>query len=119
MNLLASVLRTLVPLLAGWLLTVAGWLGIEADSAAVAGGVTAAVSAVYYLLFRLAEQAADRLGWAPLRVVAGVLLGWARPPQYEQSTTVPLRVRIVPEYDAEAFAKQVATVVERGGGSLR
>ncbi|TFE42580.1 hypothetical protein E3E14_25330 [Streptomyces sp. ICN441] len=71
-----------MPLLVGWVLTVTGALGIEADSVAIAGGVTAAVTAVYYLLLRLAEQAAARLQWEPLRVAAGLLLGWARPPEY-------------------------------------
>lgn len=86
MNLLASILRTLVPLLVGWVLAVTGALGIEADSAAVAGGVTAVVTAAYYLLLRLAEEAAAKLQWEPLRLVAGVLLGWARPPQYSKSS---------------------------------
>lgn len=83
MNLLASITRTLVPLLVGWIVTVTGALGIEADEVAVAGGVTVAVSAVYYLLLRLAEEAAARLEWEPARIVAGILLGWARPPQYK------------------------------------
>ena len=82
MNLLASLLRTVVPLLAGWLLTAADVFGIQADSTAVAGGVTVAVSAVYYMVLRLIEEGAARADWPPLRVAAGVLLGWAAPPQY-------------------------------------
>lgn len=88
MNLLASLLRTVVPLLAGWVLTVTGALGIEADSTAVAGGITVLVTAVYYLVLRLAEAAAIRLRWEPLRLVAGLLLGWARPPQYKTDDVV-------------------------------
>ncbi|NUK22079.1 hypothetical protein [Streptomyces lunaelactis] len=86
MNLLASLLRTVVPLAVGWILTVTGALGIDVDSAEAASLVTAAVTAGYYFLLRLAEQAAERLQWEPLRLVAGVLLGWARPPQYEQTS---------------------------------
>ncbi|MFI0825733.1 hypothetical protein ACH4Q7_14895 [Streptomyces roseolus] len=82
MNLLASTLRTVVPLLVGWILTVTGAVGVEVDSAAVAGGVTAAVTLVYYVVLRAAEVGAERIGWEPLRLVAGLLLGWARPPQY-------------------------------------
>lgn len=82
MNLFVSFMRTLVPLLAGWVLSVAQVLGVEADSTAVAGGVSVALAAVYYAAFRAVEAGAERLGWEPLRVVAGVLLGWARPPEY-------------------------------------
>lgn len=66
----------------GWIVTAAGALGVDADSQAVAGAVTAAVAAVYYAVFRAVEHLAGRLGWEPLRMVAGVLLGFARPPEY-------------------------------------
>lgn len=93
MNLLASVLRTAVPLLVGWVLTVTGALGIETDQAAIAGGVTAAVTLAYYMLLRLAELGAERIGWEPARLVVGLLLGWARPPAYEPPTgTTPVRI---------------------------
>ncbi|GAA2108650.1 hypothetical protein [Streptomyces synnematoformans] len=82
MNLYLSVLRTVVPLFVGWLLTVTGALGIDVDSEAAAGGVTVVVAAVYHALFRVLEDAAVRLKWEPLRLVAGALLGWARPPEY-------------------------------------
>lgn len=82
MNLFASVLRTVVPLFAGWLLTATGALGIDVTSEAMAGGVTVVVAAVYHALFRGLEDAAVRLRWEPLRLVAGALLGWARPPEY-------------------------------------
>ncbi|MBA4865901.1 hypothetical protein H1V43_32065 [Streptomyces sp. PSKA54] len=81
-SLFPSVLRTVVPLLAGWVLTVTGALGIEADSTAVAGGTTVLVTGAYYVVFRLLEDLAGRLRWEPLRVASGLLLGWARPPQY-------------------------------------
>ncbi|MDI9885303.1 hypothetical protein QMZ92_13095 [Streptomyces sp. HNM0645] len=117
MNLLASILRTLVPLVVGWVVTITGAIGIEVDSTAVAGGVTAAVTAVYYLLLRLAEQAAERLQWEPLRLVAGVLLGWARPPQYKQpSPAGTVQVHL----DAEAFGQDLHEIIRRNirlGGS--
>ncbi|TLQ45746.1 hypothetical protein [Streptomyces marianii] len=84
LNLLASLLRTVVPVLAGAILTLTGALGIPVDSAQVAVIVTAALTAAYYLVFRLAEQATARLRWERLRRIAGVLLGWARPPQYKE-----------------------------------
>jgi small neutral amino acid transporter SnatA (MarC family) len=86
-SLFPSVLRTVVPLLVGWVITVTGALGIEADSTAVAGGTTVLVTALYYLLFRAVEQAATRLQWEPLRVAAGLALGWARPPEYGKEST--------------------------------
>ncbi|GHB01750.1 hypothetical protein ACIQRS_26555 [Streptomyces termitum] len=110
LRLLASLLRTVVPLLAGWVLTVTGALGIEADSAAVAGGITAAITLVYYVLLRLAETGAARIGWEPLRLIAGILLGWARPPAYEKPTdTVPVRLRL----DSPAFERDLGEALRR------
>ncbi|MET9953498.1 hypothetical protein ABZ135_18375 [Streptomyces sp. NPDC006339] len=108
MNLLASVLRTAVPLLAGWILTVTGALGIEADQAAVVGGVTAAVTLAYYVVLRLAELGAERIGWEPLRLAAGLLLGWARPPAYTppRGTTV---VRV--HFDKAALRADIGDVL--------
>ncbi|MEV7282883.1 hypothetical protein [Streptomyces sp. NPDC093111] len=103
-NLFASVLRTAVPLTAGWILTVTGALGIETDSKAVTGGVTAAVTLAYYVLFRLAELAADRIGWEPARLIAGLALGWARPPEYQAPTgTLPVRIH----FDKEALRADI------------
>lgn len=82
MNLFASFMRTLVPVLAGLLLSLAARVGLDLDGEAVAAGVTAALTAGYYAAFRGLEVLAGRLGWQPLRLVAGVLLGWARPPEY-------------------------------------
>ncbi|MFE7947423.1 hypothetical protein [Streptomyces sp. NPDC057426] len=111
MNLLASLLRTVVPLLAGWFLTVTGALGIDVDSTAVAGGITVAVTAAYYALLRLAEEAAARIGWEPLRLVAGLLLGWARPPEYQAPRTVPVRLRL----DKDAMHTDFVEALRRAG----
>ncbi|MGW6243872.1 hypothetical protein [Streptomyces roseolus] len=86
MNLLASTLRTVVPLLVGWVLTATGAVGVETDSRAVEAGITAAVTLAYYVAFRLAEAGAARIGFEPGRMVAGLLLGWARPPAYQAPT---------------------------------
>jgi hypothetical protein len=77
-----SAMRTLVPIVAGALLTLALRTGVDLDSGTATTVVTAALTAVYYLLFRGFEHLADRLGAGRLRTAAGVLLGWARPPQY-------------------------------------
>lgn len=77
-DLLASLWRTVVPLIVG---TVAAWLahaGIGVDSAAATAWLTAAFSAAYYTLFRLLEaHLSARWGW---------LLGLARPPHYPDSS---------------------------------
>lgn len=83
MNLFASFMRTLVPVLAGLLLSLAARAGLDLNGEAVAAGVTASLAAAYYVVFRGLEALAGRLGWAPLRLMAGALLGWARPPQYD------------------------------------
>lgn len=115
MNLLASLLRTAVPLLAGWVLTVTGALGIEVNSVAVAGGITAAVTLAYYVLLRLAEVGAARIGFEPLRLVAGIFLGWARPPSYKAPNgTVPVRIH----FDKEALGADVRDALRAAARNL-
>jgi len=71
---LASLWRTVVPLLVGTLVAWASHAGLHVDSAAATAWLTAAFSGVYYALFRLAEQhLGSAWGWA---------LGLARPPAY-------------------------------------
>ena len=84
-GLFVSFMRTAVPLVAGWLLTLALRTGVEIDSATVTGAVTVALALVYYLSFRLLELLGKRLPGNALQNVAGVLLGWARPPSYPQA----------------------------------
>jgi hypothetical protein len=92
--LLPSILRTVVPLLAGWAITVLTGLGLHADSTAVAGGVTVAVAAGYYLVFRVVERLAEKWrGPVWLLTVVGLLLGYARPPRYESTDDVAALVR--------------------------
>jgi hypothetical protein len=87
LNLFPSFMRTLVPIAAGALLTLAAKTGIDLDSGTSTTVATAILTAAYYLLFRLLEETATRIGNTPLRKLAGVLLGWARPPQYPPAVT--------------------------------
>jgi hypothetical protein len=77
-----SFMRTAVPAVAGWLLMLVARAGVEFDSATVTGAVTVALAAVYYLVFRLLEVLGERARGTVLQNIAGVLLGWARPPAY-------------------------------------
>ncbi|MFM9464856.1 hypothetical protein ACKI1K_18625 [Streptomyces scabiei] len=81
-GLFVSFMRTGVPLVAGWLLTLAVRAGVTIDSATVTGAVTVAVALVYYLVFRLLEVVGERLPGTFLQNLAGLFLGWARPPAY-------------------------------------
>lgn len=81
-GLFISTMRTAVPLVAGWLLTLAASAGLDLDSTAATGAVTIALALVYYLIFRLLEFAGQRANGTALQNIAGALLGWARPPAY-------------------------------------
>ncbi|MFF1542467.1 hypothetical protein [Streptomyces sp. NPDC058291] len=77
MNLYASLLRTGVPAAVGWLVAVALRHGLDLDTTAASGVLTPVVIFVYYGGFRFAEEhVSPRFGW---------LLGYARPPKYEDS----------------------------------
>lgn len=74
-NYLLSLVRTLAPIAAGWLITQALRLGVHLDGATIVSLLTAGFSAAYYAVFRWAElHISSRFGW---------LLGYATPPQYE------------------------------------
>ncbi|EFE74516.1 hypothetical protein K7395_24660 [Streptomyces filamentosus] len=81
-GLFISTMRTAVPLVAGWLLTLAANAGLDLDSTAATGAVTIALALAYYLLFRLLELVGQRADGTALQNIAGALLGWARPPKY-------------------------------------
>ncbi|MET9353600.1 hypothetical protein ABZY14_11450 [Streptomyces sp. NPDC006617] len=84
MNLYASLLRTGVPAAVGWLVAVALRHGLDLDATAVSGVLTPAVIFVYYGVFRFAEEhVSPRFGW---------LLGYARPPKYEDPQLSPPRI---------------------------
>ena len=81
MNLFASLVRTVVPLVAGFLITQLVRLGVTLDQATVTTFVGAAITAVYYALFRFAEtHLGSGFGW---------FLGMARPPQYPADASKP------------------------------
>ncbi|MEV6791232.1 hypothetical protein AB0M87_04345 [Streptomyces sp. NPDC051320] len=81
-NLFTSFMRTGVPIAAGLVLTMAAKAGFGIDSSMVTMLVTSGLTAGYYAVFRLAEHGAGRIGWPWMRKAAGVLLGWAKPPEY-------------------------------------
>jgi hypothetical protein len=81
-NLFVSFMRTVVPLVAGLVLTQLTRIGVHLDSAWVASVVTTVLSGAYYTVFRLLEQLAAKIQYRPLAIVAGMLLGWATPPDY-------------------------------------
>lgn len=93
-NLFVSTMRTLVPIVAGLLLSLAGHLGIPVDSESAALVVLAGLTAAYYLAFRGLEVLAERMAWQPLQTIAGIFLGWAKPPQYVTPITAPLRIKL-------------------------
>ncbi|WP_274558029.1 hypothetical protein [Streptomyces spiramyceticus] len=77
MNLYASLLRTAIPALGGWLLALSTRYGLELDATALTGVLTPLCIFVYYAVFRLAEKyLSPRFGW---------LLGFARPPEYARN----------------------------------
>jgi hypothetical protein len=81
-SLFPSIMRTVVPLIAGWLLTLAVNAGVTIDSGTVTGAVTVGLVLAYYLAFRLLEVLGTKLRGTALQKFAGFLLGWARPPAY-------------------------------------
>lgn len=98
-DLFVSFMRTFVPLTAGWIMSTAGVLGMKPDSTTSAAAAGALLTAAYYAVFRILEQLALKLQWDPLRTFTGVLLGWARPPEYpkQDSAAAALRgARVVP-----------------------
>ncbi|MFJ7049059.1 hypothetical protein ACIQVC_37475 [Streptomyces sp. NPDC101112] len=84
-----SLMRTAVPLVAGWLISLAVWAGVDVDSQALTGAVTLLLALAYYALFRLLELAGTRARGTVLQKLAGFLLGWARPPAYPAQPTLP------------------------------
>lgn len=74
MSLAPSLVRTVVPLVVGYFLAwpVTKLLGLTEEQ--VTSLVTVAVTALYYLGVRLAEQYVPQLGW---------LLGYAATPVYD------------------------------------
>lgn len=115
-NLYASLLRTVVPVVAGLLLGWAARVGLDLDDGQVTAAVTAALTMAYYAAFRLLEHAADSLGVPWLRTAAGVLLGWARPPQYASPVTAPVRLKLDMKGAEEEFTRAIRRATEQQRG---
>ncbi|WP_432193820.1 hypothetical protein [Streptomyces sp. bgisy027] len=113
-DLFVSYMRTGIPLVAGGVLSLTGRLGIPVDSEAALTVVTLGLAGVYYLAFRGLEALAERLAWQPLQLAAGVLLGWARPPQYAEPITAPVRLKL----DKAAMNEDMDEFVRRLGHKL-
>jgi hypothetical protein len=74
-DIFTSVVRTVVPVVVGLLLTLAAKAGLDFDDGAVTHIVTVAVTGVYYGVVRWAEtNFGGQIGW---------LLGFAKKPTYE------------------------------------
>jgi hypothetical protein len=84
-------------------------LGLPLDEATATPYVAAALTAAYYLVFRGLEELAERMAWQPLQTLAGILLGWARPPQYVTPITAPVRMRL----DKAAMDQDISDFVRR------
>ncbi|MFE9923260.1 hypothetical protein ACFYQA_17245 [Streptomyces sp. NPDC005774] len=78
-----SLMRTLVPVVVGLVLALAARIGLDLDDSIITAYATAGLTAGYYAGFRGLEVLAGRLAWRPLQLLAGVALGWARPPSYD------------------------------------
>jgi hypothetical protein len=113
-NLYVWAMRTLVPYGVGLALTAGGWLGIPIDSQAAAGAVSIGLAAAYCTLLRALEELGGRMGWRPLELVAGIMLGWARPPVYEKPAVMPVRLKL----DRQAMGEDIDAFVRMMGDKL-
>lgn len=87
-----SVMRTLVPIVAGAVITVLAHIGVDFGSEATTTVATAVITGAYYTLFRLLERVAPTGGTA--EKIFGLLLGFARPPVYPVSGTIAASARV-------------------------
>ncbi|WP_086746184.1 hypothetical protein [Streptomyces scabiei] len=120
-NVFVSFIRTAVPVVAGLVLTGAARLGLDLDDATTTMYVMAGLTAGYYAVFRLLEELAERMAWGPLQTLAGILLGWARPPQYVTPITAPVRMRLdraAMREDIDEFVRYLGSAA-RGSGEHR
>lgn len=87
-----SVMRTVVPLVVGWVVTTLTSLGVDFGSEKTTAAVTVIISGAYYTLFRLLENAAPTGG--KVEKLFGLLLGFVRPPIYPPSGQVAAPARV-------------------------
>jgi len=79
-----SAARTLVPLVAAWLISAAGFFGVPVGEGQATAAAVLVVAAAWWSAGRGLEWAGDRLGWAWLRHAGGVMVGWPRQPAYRR-----------------------------------
>ncbi|MDX3070542.1 hypothetical protein PV518_51970 [Streptomyces sp. ND04-05B] len=92
--LLPSILRTVVPMVAGWVIVALSGLGLSVDSQTLGVAIAFAVAAAYYVLFRVVERLVERFGGpAWVKATAGLLLGYAKPPRYKATDDVTDLIR--------------------------
>jgi len=115
-NLFVSFMRSLVPITVALVLGLAARFGWDLDDPTVTMYVTAGLYAVYYGVFRLLEALAERMAWQPLQTIAGVLLGWAKPPQYVTPVTAPLRIKLDMAGADEEFREFLKKALPDGDG---
>ncbi|MFB7858808.1 hypothetical protein [Rhodococcus qingshengii] len=82
-----SVIRTVVPIIAGGVISAAAFIGLELSGELTAVVITTVVSAVYYTVFRFLEDKAQHIDVPWLKELAGKLLGMARPPEMDKKET--------------------------------
>lgn len=87
-----SVMRTVVPLVVGWVVTALTSLGVDFGSEKTTAAVTVVIAGAYYTLFRLLENAAPTGG--KVEKFFGLLLGFVRPPIYPPSGSVAAPARV-------------------------
>lgn len=91
-SLFPSIMRTVVPLAVGWVVTALATIGVDFGSEKTTAAVTVVFAGAYYTLFRVLERVAPTGG--PAEKVAGFLLGFVRPPIYPPSGTVAATARV-------------------------
>lgn len=79
-NVRHSIVRTLTPIIVGWLLTAAARANFDIDEGSLTNVVQAVVTGAYYIAARLLEEHRGAWGW---------LLGLARPPIYPKEDHRP------------------------------
>lgn len=109
-NAIVAYIRTGVPILVGYLLTLlaqsTGVIIDDGSKASLVTGLTALVIAVYYILFHLLEQYVPQLGW---------FLGYAKSPAYVGvAGDKPAVITDVPSSDPSAVVADTGQVDQPG-----
>lgn len=79
-NFVVSLIRTVTPIIVGWLISLAASAGLDLEADALSGAVSSLLAAAYYVAARALERYDARLGW---------LLGYAAQPGYLEPPPAP------------------------------